>query len=330
VNQRGLTRGDGLVFVCVGLIFGFSFAPYMKASADGYGGDSSYDEDDYDSSSSSSGGEDFTVNAWAQDHWPLMAVVVLLPIIAFVLLVLHRYMANADHRPVGGLTLRQWATAFSVVAAWAALWSLGGNVFGNADFSVERQGIDLEHGFGAFVILPFTVLMALLMMVIDRAPGLAYPLFVAAPAYPHGYIPQQPGYPGQPGMAPYGATGGFAAPVPPGMPVSQMPPPMTQASGMPAAAPAAAAAAPVAEAPAAPADAQADAQPAATEFAQFWLAVPEPRPLTPVQGLDKTPVATLTPGNWYLAVDAAGDGFVVEVDGVRGVLQDASGIQRGE
>ncbi|WP_436790236.1 hypothetical protein [Yinghuangia sp. YIM S10712] len=366
MNPRGLTRGDGLVFVCVGLIFGFSFAPYMKASASGGGpgGGSSFDEDDFDyDSSSSSSGDDFTVNAWAQDHWPLMAVVVLLPIIAFVLLVAHRYMVNSDQRPVGGLTLRQWATAFSVVAAWAALWSLGGNVFGNADFGFEMQGIDLEHGFGAFVILPFTVLMALLMMVIDRSPALAYPLFVAAPAYPHGYIPQQPGrpgYAGQPGMAPYGATGGFAAPVvPPGTPVSQMPPPMTHAGGIPVVAPAAAAAATPAAAPAAappgaapaaeaapspaeapagpPADAQTDAQAdaqadpqAEPEFAQFWLAVPEPRPLAPVGGLDKTPVATLVPGTWYLAVDAAGDGFVVEVDGVRGVLQDASGIQRGE
>ncbi|UGQ14016.1 hypothetical protein LO772_10675 [Yinghuangia sp. ASG 101] len=400
MNQRGLTRGDGLVFVCVGLIFGFSFAPYFKATA-GSGG-SSYDDDDYRGSGSS--GDDFTVNAWAQDHWPLMAVVVLLPVIAFVLLVLHRYTTNADQRPVGGLTLRQWATAFSVVAAWASLWSLGGNVFGNADQAIEASGydIDLKHGFGAFVILAFTLVMALLMLVVDRVPGLAYPLFVSPPPYPHGYIPQQPGHPGfagqpgHPGMAPYGATGGFAAPmVPPGTPVSQMPPPMTPAAGTPVAAPvatpvpaqaapaAAPAAAPVAAsaapaptpAPAAEAEAEAkpnadakaeakaeakpeaapgagadaaesaepsadaaatsdaapaDAAPAEPEFAQFWLAVPEPRPLAPLGGLDKTPVATLTPGTWYLAVEPAGDGFVVETDGVRGVLQDTSGIQRGE
>lgn len=446
MNQRGLTRGDGLVLVCVGLIFGFSFAPYFKATAGG--GGSRYDDDDYSGSSGSSD-DDFTVNAWAQDHWPLMAVVVLLPIIAFALLVLHRYMVNADHRPVGGLTLRQWATAFSVVAAWAALWSLGGNVFGNADQAIEAGGynIELGHGFGAFVILPFTLLLALLMLVIDRVPGLAYPLFVAAPVYPHGYIPQQPGHPGfpgqpgHPGMAPYGATGGFAAPVvvPPGTPVSQMPPPMTPPTGTPVAAPAAAAqagaaqaagqtaqaassgapaalpagaapapalaaapaatpapAAPPAEATATPAEAPAAASAAATaaadaaatpakaeaapaagteadtakgadadkgaeaapptasaeaaqpaadaaasepagpaepaepEFEQFWLAVPEPRPLAPLGGLDKTPVATLTPGTWYLAVEPSGDGFVVETDGVRGILQDTSGIQRGE
>ncbi|NUU20221.1 MAG: hypothetical protein HOV68_01710, partial [Streptomycetaceae bacterium] len=79
--------------------------------------------------------------------------------------------------------------------------------------------------------------------------------------------------------------------------------------------------------------APADAAPGATageDFAQFWLAVPEERPLLPLGGLDKTPVATLTPGNWYLAVEPAGDGLVVEVEGTRGVLWNTSGIQRGE
>ncbi|MGW0660527.1 hypothetical protein [Streptodolium elevatio] len=328
-----MTRGDGLVFVCVALIFGMSFAPYFKASAGGSGRSSGFDDDD-----SSSGGDTLSVNAWAQDHWPLMAVVILLPLISFVLLVAHRYMVNADQRPVGGLTLRQWATAFAVVAAWAALWSLGGNVFGNADEAFEGSNIDLEHGFGAFVILPFTLIMALLLIVIDRIPGLAYPLFIAAPAYPAGYIPQQPGQPGQPG---YG-TGMYGAPVvPPGTPVAHMPPPMTHGAGMPAAAPAPMPApAPVPSSGSGPGSAPGSgpgstpgstpAPSAAADFAQFWLAVPEERPLLPVGGLDKTPVATLVPGSWYLAVEPAGDGLVVEVDGVRGVLWDTSGIQRGE
>lgn len=313
MNQRGLTRGDGLVFVCVALIFGMSFAPYFKATAESSRGD------DGDSRRGGDGGDDFTANAWAQDHWPLMAVVILLPIISFVLLVAYRYMANAEQRFFGGLTLRQWATALGVVTAWASVWSLGGTLFGNYTETIEDIGADVGHGFGAFVILPFALLMALLLIVIDRVPGLSYPLFIAAPAYPAGYIPPQPGAPGTPGMpAPqYGPTGMYAAPtVPPGTPVSQMPPPVTPAAGTPAAAPA-----PVA----APA-----AAPQAADFAQFWLAVPEARPLLPLGGLDKTPVATLVPGTWYLAVEPAGDGLVVEVDGVRGVLWDTSGIQRGE
>ncbi|WP_436772883.1 hypothetical protein [Yinghuangia sp. YIM S09857] len=318
-----MTRGDGLVFVCVALIFGMSFAPYFKASADG-GGSGRSSRDDFGGSDT----ETTTVNAWAQDHWPLMAVVILLPLISFLLLVTHRYMVNADQRPVGGLTLRQWATSLGVVAAWAALWSLGGNVVGNADEAYEELGVELSHGFGAFVILPFTLIMALLLFVIDRVPGLAYPLFIAAPAYPAGYIPAQ-GQPGQPGQPGYG-TGMYGQPVvPPGTPVAHMPPPMTGA--MPVAAPAPAPA-PVPSSGSGPGSAPgAAAAPApAAEFAQFWLAVPEERPLLPVGGLDKTPVATLVPGSWYLAVEPAGDGLIVEVDGVRGVLWDTSGIQRGE
>ncbi|MCF2532756.1 hypothetical protein [Yinghuangia soli] len=322
MNQRGLTRGDGLVFVCVALIFGMSFAPYFEGKPiDGGGRGFGFGDGDSDSRSSSDG-DTLSVNAWAQDHWPLMAVVILLPLLSFLLLVMYRYMINADQRPVGGLTLRQWATALGVVAAWSALWSLGGNVFGNADIPLEQMGYESEHAFGAFVILPFTLILAVLLIIIDRVPGLAYPLFVTPPQYPQtGYIPAQPGQPGpgqpgQPGNSglPGYGTGAYAQPsVPPGTPVSQMPPPVTPASGTPVAAPAAA----PAPAPAA-------------EFAQFWLAVPEERPLLPLGGLDKTPVATLVPGSWYLAVEPAGDGLVVEVDGVRGVLWNTSGIQRGE
>lgn len=322
--QKGLTRGDGLIFLCVALIFGFSFAPYYKLSQSS--GRSSFDE----SSSSSSSGDSETYNAWAQTHWPLMAVVILLPLLAFLALVLHRYTQNAEQRPVGGLTLRQWATAFGVVTAWSALWSLGGNAVGVADSAFEQMNVESEHGFGAFVILPFTLLMALLLLIGDRVPGLAYPLFVAAPQYPAGYVPMQPNYGtgmyAQPGAVPPMGTQS----VPPGTPIAHMPPPMP--SGMTGAVPAAAplvqdvAPAPAASAPGAPAPAS--APPA--EFEQFWLAVPEERPLLPVGGLDKTPVATLVTGNWYLAVDAAGDGLVVEVDGVRGVLWNTAGIQRGE
>ena len=43
-----------------------------------------------------------------------------------------------------------------------------------------------------------------------------------------------------------------------------------------------------------------------------------------------SPVAELTPGTWYLAVDQRGAALVAQTqDGRRGVLQDTSGIQRG-
>lgn len=323
MNQKGLTRGDGLAFLCVALIFGFSFAPYYKAVQSSSRGTNFASGSSSDSDSGSGNSE--TYNAWAQTHWPLMAVVILLPLLAFAALVLHRYMQNADHRPVGGLTLRQWATAMSVVAAWSALWSLGGNAFGVADEALKSVSVDSEHGFGAFVILPFTLLMAILLLVMDRVPALSYPLFVAAPQYPPGYVPMQPNYgtgmypqPVPAGMPPAGTQS-----VPPGTPIAHMPPPVTPAAGVPAASPAsapAAASAPPAAASSAPAG----------EFEQFWLAVPEARPLLPVGGLDKTPVATLVPGTWYLAVEAAGDGLVVEADGTRGVLWNTAGIQRGE
>ncbi|MDF3297290.1 DUF5336 domain-containing protein [Streptomyces tropicalis] len=67
----------------------------------------------------------------------------------------------------------------------------------------------------------------------------------------------------------------------------------------------------------------------AAPFSPFWFAVPAPRPLF---GEDNapTPIAELTPGVWYLAVEQRGQGLLTEMqDGRRGVLQDASNIQRG-
>ncbi|MDI2128544.1 hypothetical protein [Yinghuangia seranimata] len=316
MNQKGLTRGDGLVFACVALIFGMSFAPFYKV------GETSSSNDDFGSSSSSKSSsrkaalESFDFNAWTQGLWPVMAVVVLLPLLAFVSLVAYRYMQGAQERTAGGLTFRQWATAFGVTAAWGATWSLGGDFYKSlADAAGGgNSNVDSGHEFGAFVIMPATLVLALLLLVIDRVPGLTYPLFVSPPAYPPGYIPQQPGQPGY--------TGGYAPPMAPQgvpvAPVAQMPPPAAPAATQ-APAPAPTPAAGSAEAPA-----------AAAEFEQFWLAVPEERPLLPQGGLDKTPVATLVPGTWYLAVEPAGDGLVVEVEGKRGVLWNTAGIQRGE
>ncbi|MFE7133728.1 hypothetical protein ACFVIM_23020 [Streptomyces sp. NPDC057638] len=65
------------------------------------------------------------------------------------------------------------------------------------------------------------------------------------------------------------------------------------------------------------------------EFSPFWFAVPVARPLYAEDG-SPTPIAELSPGTWYLAVDQRGGGLVAQTqDGRRGVLQDTSGIQRG-
>lgn len=70
-------------------------------------------------------------------------------------------------------------------------------------------------------------------------------------------------------------------------------------------------------------------QPAAAAFSPFWFAVPAPRPLFAEDG-SPAPIAELAPGVWYLAVEQRGQGLLTEMqDGRRGVLQDASNIQRG-
>ncbi|MFI6978932.1 serine/threonine-protein kinase, partial [Embleya sp. NPDC050154] len=59
----------------------------------------------------------------------------------------------------------------------------------------------------------------------------------------------------------------------------------------------------------------------------FWFAVPTVRSLSdPVTG-DET--RSLVPGDWYLTVARLERGFLVEVDGTRGVLADIGGIEYG-
>jgi hypothetical protein len=69
--------------------------------------------------------------------------------------------------------------------------------------------------------------------------------------------------------------------------------------------------------------------PSTGTFSPFWFAVPAPRPLFAEDG-SPTPIAELSPGVWYLAVEQRGQGLLTEMqDGRRGVLQDTSNIQRG-
>jgi hypothetical protein len=174
---------------------------------------------------------------------------------------------------------------------------------------------ELSLQYGAYVIIPAVLVMALVNAVQDRVAGLAGPLASSpAPGYPG-----HPQYSGQyPGQMPPGAS--YA-----GQPqyVPQTPPPAAQA-------PVPSPSAPPADAPAVPVPAQAGPGEGGAAFAQFWFAVPEPRDVLPVEGLDKTPVGTLRPGTWYLAVAEHGRGLVAEIDGRHGVLNDLTGIQRGD
>ncbi|UGQ14017.1 hypothetical protein LO772_10680 [Yinghuangia sp. ASG 101] len=64
----------------------------------------------------------------------------------------------------------------------------------------------------------------------------------------------------------------------------------------------------------------------AADFQPYWFSVPDQRPL--VDATTNAPAGSLNPGVWYLAVAQHGQGLLVEVDGVRGVLWNVSGIQK--
>ncbi|MFI6379468.1 caspase domain-containing protein [Streptomyces sp. NPDC050658] len=64
-------------------------------------------------------------------------------------------------------------------------------------------------------------------------------------------------------------------------------------------------------------------------FLMFWFAVPVRRPLMSDSGVLEE-VGELVPGTWYLAVERRGEGLLAQTDeGLRGILLDTSGIQRG-
>ncbi len=233
-------------------------------------------------------------NAWKSSLFPVLPSIFLAGIVAAALIVGARFLPEG-RRPAG-LTLDQWGTALAVFAAWSALWSLMGG----------GQGV--SPGIGAILGFVATAAMAAVAILTPRVPALKAALVSApkqAPAQPYGgqHYGAQPygteqsngyGYPG--GQQPYGAQ-----PQQPGAPLG---------GGQPTAA---------AQAPAS----------GGGEFAPFWFAVPVPRPIYPEDG-SPTPVAELTPGTWYLAVDQRGPALVAQTqDGRRGVLQDTTGIQRG-
>lgn len=61
-------------------------------------------------------------------------------------------------------------------------------------------------------------------------------------------------------------------------------------------------------------------------FQPYWFSVPDQRQLVDAQ--TNAPTGSLNPGVWYLAVAQHGQGLLVEVDGVRGVLWNVAGIQK--
>jgi hypothetical protein len=61
----------------------------------------------------------------------------------------------------------------------------------------------------------------------------------------------------------------------------------------------------------------------------FWFAVPATRPLYELDG-SPYPIAELVPDTWYLAVEQKGLSLIAQTqDGRRGLLMNATGIQRG-
>ncbi len=224
-----------------------------------------------------------------------LATVTLAGLIAAAVLAMDRL------RPGGpaplGIPLRHWGVTLALFTAWAALWALFNN------------GPDTK-GLGGWLSLLFALVLAVGAVMGDRHPALKAALLGAPkPAGPQGYA--QPFGPGQPGGGygyPAGQNGTFGGgPGQPGSPIGGL-----DAQGpAPAAAPAGG---PATDAP---------------EFAPFWFAVPVSRPLFPEDG-SQSPVADLTPGTWYLAVDQRGGSLVAQTqDGRRGVLRDTTGIQRG-
>ncbi|MDF3288417.1 DUF5336 domain-containing protein [Streptomyces silvisoli] len=232
-------------------------------------------------------------NAWKSSLFPVLPSIFLAGIIAAALIVGARFLPEG--RKPAGLTLDQWGTALAVFAAWSALWALMGG----------GQGV--SPGIGAILGFVATAAMAAVAIVAPRVPALKAALVSApkpAPAQPYG---------GQPvGGQPYGMEQSHGY----GYPAGQQPyadqsqqPGAPLGGGQPAAA--------------------AQVPSGGVEFAPFWFAVPVPRPIYSEDG-SPTPVAELTPGTWYLAVDQRGAALVAQTqDGRRGVLQDTTGIQRG-
>ncbi|MFI1163101.1 DUF5336 domain-containing protein [Streptomyces sp. NPDC020801] len=210
-------------------------------------------------------------------------------VIGAALIVVNRCLPQP--RKVAGLDLGTIGVGFAVLATWTLFWTLV-DLGDNLD-----PGAGLILGFIAALVLTgaaiATPLVPALQAALVPAPKPAAPQpYGAQPQGGYGYPgAQQPPFSGQPQQTqPFGG----------GQPQQGQP-----QQGQP----------------------QQGQQPAAA-FSPFWFAVPASRPLFAEDG--SSPIAELAPGVWYLAVEQRGQGLLAEMqDGRRGVLQDASNIQRG-
>ncbi|WP_329216737.1 DUF5336 domain-containing protein [Streptomyces sp. NBC_01485] len=231
---------------------------------------------------------------------PVLFSVVLAGIIAAALVVISRGLPQVPK--VAGLDLRQFGVAFAVFAAWSAL----GNVFdpsGGYD-NVGDSSNSPSPGAGLILALIAVLALAAAAVATPLVPALQAGLVPAPkPPAPQPYGAQPPTGYGYPGAAQPSAFGGQPQQGQPGQPGQPGPSPFAAQPG--------------------------PAQPPAADFSPFWFAVPVPRPLYAEDG-QPMPIAELAPGTWYLAVEQGAQGLVAQTqDGRRGVLRDASGIQRG-
>ncbi|MFI9624480.1 hypothetical protein [Streptomyces sp. NPDC052042] len=240
-------------------------------------------------------------NAW--DALSLLMSIFLGGIIAAALVVVGRTMPN---RKVVGFELGQLGAAFSVFVLWTAFWTLIDSSNPGAGLILSLLGAALL-AFGAVGTPLIPALRAPLMGAPSPNPQAVQPPYGGQPqAAGQGY-----GYPGA--QQAYGAQQGqqptYGAQPQAGQPQAGQPQAGQAQAGQP----------PAGQAGGAPAG----------DFAPFWFAVPVARPLYGEDG-SPSPIAELTPGTWYLAVEQRGSALVAQTqDGRRGVLQDTTGIQRG-
>jgi hypothetical protein len=251
---------------------------------------------DYYSANGDCGLQCPSLSGWQPEFFPTLPSIFLAGVIAAGLIVAPRLLP--EDRKVVGLGLGQWGTAFAVFATWGAVWGLFGG------------GSALQPGIGMVLAMIALLSMTAAAVLTPRVPALKVALLPEPrPAQPQPYpYPDAQPYGAQPGAS-YGYPGGQ-----PQQPYGAQP--YEQASPTPQ---------PTTPQSAASTQRFAPAQ----EFTPFWFAVPVTRPLYPEDG-SASPVAELTPGTWYLAVDQRGAALVAQTQGGRrGVLQDTTGIQRG-
>ncbi|NUU20220.1 MAG: hypothetical protein HOV68_01705 [Streptomycetaceae bacterium] len=192
---------------------------------------------------------------------------------------------------VGGLQPHPQVLAGLTLRQWAMPLAVFTPV--NVLWSLAAVPDGAETGIGAIFIILASLILAGAVVATEYVPALKAPLGLG------GGAPRQQG-------APYGGQPAYGGAAPQPGPYGGDQP--AYGGGAPQAAPA-------------PAPAAAD-----PSFQPYWFSVPDQRQLVDAQ--TNAPAGSLNPGVWYLAVAQHGQGLLVEVDGVRGVLWNVSGIQK--